>query len=216
MNCSGEGFTYDGFETIIPNGNSWNASEYPRIIVTLEADEGYKFKKSSLRVNVKGDVYKVVSKKSTKDELKVTVDLEPYGGKIGAPVNPHWGGTTTASWQKGYRATSYMIVLKRDGRTVTSAETTSTSYDFYDYMEGGQKYTFSVVSKNGKRKSVAVTSIRAASAGSGESAAGGTATRIILTRQTAGISLAGMALPPGIISMPKVIFSRTRLPRTIM
>ena len=158
VNCSGEGFTYDGFETIIPNGNSWNASEYPRIIVTLEADEGYKFKKSSLRVNVKGDVYKVVSKKSTKDELKVTVDLEPYGGKIGAPVNPHWGGTTTASWQKGYRATSYMIVLKRDGRTVTSAETTSTSYDFYDYMEGGQKYTFSVVSKNGKRKSVAVTS----------------------------------------------------------
>ena len=139
VNCSGEGFTYDGFETIIPNGNSWNASEYPRIIVTLEADEGYKFKKSSLRVNVKGDVYKVVSKKSTKDELKVTVDLEPYGGKIGAPVNPHWGGTTTASWQKGYRATSYMIVLKRDGRTVTSAETTSTSYDFYDYMEGGQK-----------------------------------------------------------------------------
>lgn len=158
VKCSGEGFTYDGFETIIPNGNSWNASEYPRIIVTLEADEGYKFKKSSLSVNVKGDVYKVVSKKSTKDELKVTVDLEPYGGKIGAPVNPHWGGTTTASWQKGYRATSYMVVLKRDGRTVTSAETTSTSYDFYDYMEGGQKYTFSVVSKNGKRKSVAVTS----------------------------------------------------------
>ena len=123
--------------------DSWSQGK----IVTLEADEGYKFKKSSLRVNVKGDVYKVVSKKSTKDELKVTVDLEPYGGKIGAPVNPHWGGTTTASWQKGYRATSYMIVLKRDGRTVTSAETTSTSYDFYDYMEGGQKYTFSVVSK---------------------------------------------------------------------
>lgn len=222
VNCSGEGFTYDGFETIIPNGNSWNASEYPRIIVTLEADEGYKFKKSSLRVNVKGDVYKVVSKKSTKDELKVTVDLEPYGGKIGAPVNPHWGGTTTASWQKGYRATSYMIVLKRDGRTVTSAETTSTSYDFYDYMEGGQKYTFSVVSKTERGRVLRShpmrqpTAIRAASAGSGESAAGGTATRIILTRQTAGISLAGMALPPGIISMPKVIFSRTRLPRTIM
>lgn len=77
VKCSGEGFTYDGFETIIPDGNSWNASEYPRIIVTLEADEGYKFKKSSLSVNVKGDVYKVVSKKSTKDELKVTVDLEP-------------------------------------------------------------------------------------------------------------------------------------------
>lgn len=158
VNCSGEGFTYDGFETIIPNGNSWNASEYPRIIVTLEADEGYKFKKSSLNVNVKGDVYKVVSKKSTKDELKVTVDLEPYGGKIGAPVNPHWGGATIASWQKGYRATSYVVVLKRAGRTVHSAETTASSYDFYDYMEGGQTYTFSVVSKNGKRKSVAVTS----------------------------------------------------------
>lgn len=222
VNCSGEGFTYDGFETIIPNGNSWNASEYPRIIVTLEADEGYKFKKSSLRVNVKGDVYKVVSKKSTKDELKVTVDLEPYGGKIGAPVNPHWGGTTTASWQKGYRATSYMIVLKRDGRTVTSAETTSTSYDFmitwkvdrnirsawYRKTESGR-----VLRSHPMRQP---TAIRAVSAGSGESAAGGTATRIILTRQTAGISLAGMVLPPGIISMPKVIFSRTRLPRTIM
>lgn len=149
------------------------SQDYP-LKVTLESSGNYRrtwtitdshyYKKFTdaiaveIQANVKGDVYKVVSKKSTKDELKVTVDLEPYGGKIGAPVNPHWGGTTTASWQKGYRATSYMIVLKRDGRTVTSAETTSTSYDFYDYMEGGQKYTFSVVSKNGKRKSVAVTS----------------------------------------------------------
>ncbi len=158
VECSGDGFTYDGFETIIPDGNNWNATEYPRIIVTLEADEGYKFKKSSLNLKVKGDVFNVVSKKVTSEELKVTVDLEPYGGKIGTPVNLHWSGSTVASWQKGYRTTSYTVSLNRGNSTVQIVDTTETSYDFYDYMEDGQKYTFSVISKNGERKSVAVTS----------------------------------------------------------
>lgn len=169
ITSQGTGYSVEAFELDYEGGNFWEPTEYPRLLIYLTADEGYQFRKNrSSYTNIKGDVFRLVKTSFNGDyDMTVTVDLNPYGKKVGTPVDVSWQEPGTARWGRGYHASSYELVLKCGNKKIKSVTTGSTSYNFSSEMEAGKTYTFEVRSLNDdKKKSKVVKSGELVYAGS--------------------------------------------------
>lgn len=153
----GKGYTVTSCEVI--NGTdieNWNSSYCARVMIGLEADNGYEFrKKGSSYFDLKGsDVYRFVSREyEGTSEVWIYVDMIPMNKKIGVPLDPAWSGSGTAKWAAAYKASSYSVMLYENGKKKASETVKKNcTMDFSSQMKEGKKYTFKVTAVNSEDK----------------------------------------------------------------
>lgn len=125
--------------------DTWSVGDLPEIRVELSARDGYKFAYTSKsHFKVSGGSAEFDRAKRTDDSyMEVYINLKRVGGKLTGAEDLEWSGRT-AYWEHVDGAKSYEVKLLRDDKSVTTVETTSTSYDFSGHINREGTYTFRV------------------------------------------------------------------------
>ena len=147
VTSTGTGYTVENAEyTNAEDKDVWTVGDVPEVKVELYADDGYRFSYTSsshFSVSGGGADFKRARIYDDGDYIEVYVELDRIGGRLEAATGLEWEDTT-AYWDEIEGAKSYEVRLRRDERTVTTVETTGTSYDFGGYFNEEGDYTFRV------------------------------------------------------------------------
>ena len=147
VTSTGTGYTVENAEyTNAEDKDVWTVGDVPEVKVELYADDGYRFSYTSsshFSVSGGGADFKRARIYDDGDYIEVYVELDRIGGRLEAAAGLEWEDTT-AYWDEIEGAKSYEVRLRRDERTVTTVETTGTSYDFGGYFNEEGDYTFRV------------------------------------------------------------------------
>lgn len=138
-------FDIDTVEYINSN-DSWTVGDRPVVRVEMSARDGYRFSStSSSRFSLSGCSATYKSAKTYDDgtTLELEVYLKRIGGKLGDVDNLEWSGSV-ATWDPMDGAKSYSVRLYRDEKSLNTADTTATSYDFSGFINKEGSYTFRV------------------------------------------------------------------------
>ncbi len=125
--------------------DTWSVGDEPTIKVELTSRDGYRFAYTSKsHFDVSGNGAKFDKARIYDDNyMEVTLTLKRIAGKLTGAENLEWSGTT-AYWDSLDGAKSYEVRLLRDDKTVTTVETTGTSYNFGGYFNKEGTYVFRV------------------------------------------------------------------------
>ena len=141
------GYTVENAEyTNAEEKDVWTVGDVPEVKVELYAEDGYRFSyPSSSHFSVSGGGADLKRARSYHDGdyIEVYVELDRIGGKLEGASGLDWNDTT-ATWDEIEGAKSYEVRLLRDDKTVTTVETTGTSYNFGGYFNEEGDYTFRV------------------------------------------------------------------------
>lgn len=136
--------------------DDWAKGESPELVITLEADEDYYFRKSGKSLfGFSGDSVYFGSADKFEDKQYVTlrVMLEPVGGELGNPLNLAWSTTGVGSWDAGFGNRRYKVTLHRNNSEVADYETNKTSQDFkakiIEYGTGNYKFKVRAFNSDG-------------------------------------------------------------------
>ena len=147
VTSSEEEYTIDSVEfTNSQDQDTWVMGDVPEVKVELYAEDGYRFSYTSsshFKVSGEGAEFKRARIYDDGDSIEVYVELDRIEGKLQAPTELEWDGST-AYWDEIDGAKSYEIRLRRDEKTVTTVETTGTSFNFGGYFNKEGDYTFRV------------------------------------------------------------------------
>ena len=129
------------------DNDEWQYGQYPVIEATVEIkdDTKYEFKsgvKADVTSTVKVDNVSVHDRDD--DQVTVRIRLKKLRGDIDAPDDLYWSDKYTAAWDSIEGAVNYKVKLYREGSSVTEVTTTSTRYNFSQYMSKTGEYTFKV------------------------------------------------------------------------
>lgn len=156
VTSTGAGYTVGSAEyTNSEDKDVWTVGDVPEVKVELYADDGYYFSYTSsshFSVSGGGADFKRARIYDDGDYIEVYVELDRIGGTLEAVTGLEWD-ETTARWEEIDGAKSYEVRLRRDDRTVTTVETTGTSYNFGGYFNEEGDYTFrvrAIASYNGR------------------------------------------------------------------
>lgn len=136
-------------------GDRWAVGDRPMVMVELSARDGYRFSytsKSHFSVSGGGATFNKARIYDDGATMELQVYLKRIGGKLTGAEGLEWDGTT-AYWEEIEGAKSYEVRLYRDEKSVTTVETTKTSYDFSANINREGSYTFvvrAVASYNGR------------------------------------------------------------------
>ncbi len=120
--------------------------DVPKVKVELSAEDGYRFSytsKSHFSLSGCNAEFKKATISDGGNYIEVYAELKRIGGKLEGASELEWEGTT-AYWGEIEGAKSYDVKLMRDEKTVTTVETTGTSYNFAGYFNREGDYTFRV------------------------------------------------------------------------
>ena len=138
-------FTVD-YAEYTNSGDTWTVGDVPEVRVELDANDGYRFayeSKSHFDVNGGGAEFKDADRQDDDSHMVVTVELDRIGGKLSAPENLEWDGTT-AHWDHLDGAKTYEVRLYRGSSTVTTVETANNYYNFAGSITREGDYIFRV------------------------------------------------------------------------
>lgn len=137
--------------------NGWDEDDVPKLKIVVQADDGYKFKSSSLwdeaDVDIDGDgeVTSVTRTSSTKLTIRVTLpaveyDDDYYDDDDDLEVwDLEWDDDGTAYWEENDYAKRYEVKLYRDGSLIKDVtKVTDEDYDFSEYFTKKGTYVFKV------------------------------------------------------------------------
>lgn len=149
INVTAEGDTYsvDSADyTNAEDSDKWTVGDIPEVKIELSADEGYRFSyttKSHFSLSGCSAEFKKARIYDDGDYMELTVQLKRIGGKLEGTSNLTWSDTT-AEWDEIEGAKSYDVKLLRDDKTVTTINTTGTTYNFAGYLNKEGDYVFRV------------------------------------------------------------------------
>ena len=147
MTAESAGYTVENAEyTNAEEKDVWTVGDVPEVKVELYAEDGYRFSYTSsshFSVSGGGADFKRARIYDDGDYIEVYVELDRIGGKLEGASGLDWNDTT-ATWDEIEGAKSYEVRLLRDDKTVTTVETTGTSYNFGGYFNEEGDYTFRV------------------------------------------------------------------------
>lgn len=126
--------------------DTWTVGDVPEVKVELSASDGYEFSytsKSHFSISGCGAEFKKAKIYDDGAFMELYVELDRIGGKLQGTENLEWSDGT-ATWDEVEGAKSYDVKLLRDDKTVTTVETTGTSYNFSGYFNREGDYTFRV------------------------------------------------------------------------
>lgn len=135
----------------VSSGNrDMDVGERPKMKVYItprDEDEHYfKGSYSSSNISIKNGDY--VTAKKEKDDLVVTLKVDPIEGTYDPPEDAYWrdSGYGKARWKAGdVSSNTYDVFLYRGSSVVKKVESLrATSYDFYPYMTREGTYSFKV------------------------------------------------------------------------
>ncbi|MCD8084296.1 MAG: hypothetical protein LUE86_12520, partial [Clostridiales bacterium] len=155
--CDWANYTLEDVDIVNDEGE-WSSGDIPKIEITLEADDDYKFDSmTKSKVKLRGDDATYVSSKrqDSSTTLIITVKLDALEGTMDIDdVNWETESSTVAVWEETDGAKSYQVKLYRDSSSVGSTVTTSnTYYNFASLITREGDYYFKVrgVSSNSKK-----------------------------------------------------------------
>lgn len=125
---------------------NWTVGVEPEVKIELVAKDGYKFgytSKSHFNLSGMNAEFERAKIYDNGSYMEVTATLKRIGGKLTGSENLEWGGKT-AYWDAVEGSKQYEVNLRRNEKTVTTVETTSTSYNFAGYMDREGNYSFRV------------------------------------------------------------------------
>ena len=128
------------------SGDTWTVGDVPTVRVELIVEDGFRFayeSKSHFDLNGGGASFKKADIRDDDTYMEVTVELDRIGGKLSAPENLEWGGTT-AYWDHLEGAKTYEVKLYRGSSLVTTVETANNYYNFAGSINREGDYTFKV------------------------------------------------------------------------
>lgn len=147
VTSTGSGYEVESAEyTNADDQDVWTVGDIPRVKVELSANDGYRFSytsKSHFSLSGCNAEFKKASISDGGSYIEVYAELKRIGGKLEGTSELEWEGTT-AHWAEIEGAKSYDVRLMREERTVTTVETTGTSYNFAGYFNKEGDYTFRV------------------------------------------------------------------------
>ena len=126
--------------------DTWSVGDRPIVRVDLSAKDGHKFSytsKSHFSLSGCSAEFKKAKIFDDGQTMELEVYLKRIGGKLSEVENYEWMGTT-AVWDSLEGAKSYEVRLYRDEKSVTTATTTITSYDFGSFITREGSYAFKV------------------------------------------------------------------------
>lgn len=132
--------------TNIEDQDVWTVGDVPEVKIELSAREGYRFSytsKSHFKLSGCDADFKKAKIYDSGDYIEVYAELKRIGGKLEGTSWLEWNDTV-AEWEEIEGAKSYDVKLLRDDRTVTTVNTTGTSYNFAGYFNREGDYTFRV------------------------------------------------------------------------
>ena len=112
----------------------------------LYAKDGYRFSytsKSHFKLSGCNAEFKKAKIYDSGDYIEVTAQLKRIGGKLEGTSNLEWNDGI-AEWDSIDGAKSYDVKLLRDEKTVTTVNTTGTTFNFNGYFNKEGDYTFRV------------------------------------------------------------------------
>ena len=127
-------------------GENWIVGDRPVVMVQLTAKSGYRFaynSKSHFSLSGGGATFKRARIYDDGLQMELEIYLKRIGGVLSSVENLEWSDTV-AYWDGLEGAKSYEVKLYRDERSVTTVETTSTNYNFANYLNREGTYTFRV------------------------------------------------------------------------
>ena len=127
--------------------DTWTVGDIPEVKVELYAKDGYRFSytsKSHFKLSGCNAEFKKAKIYDSGDYIEVTAQLKRIGGKLEGTSNLEWNDGI-AEWDSIDGAKSYDVKLLRDEKTVTTVNTTGTTFNFNGYFNKEGDYTFRVV-----------------------------------------------------------------------
>ena len=132
----------------VSDKDSWKVGEVPRVLITLEAEEGYYFGSINAgKTSIRGAEYVSCRREDGNHTLLLTVKLDPVKGILEEVEDAYWDAPPLgkAKWSKVENAPAYELKLYRGDTLVHHVEkTTTTSYDFFPHMTSKGDYYFKV------------------------------------------------------------------------
>lgn len=138
-------FTVD-YAEFTNSGDTWTVGDVPEVKVELVVEDGFRFayeSKSHFDLNGEGAEFKKADIQDDDTYMEVIVELDRIGGKLSAPQNLEWDGTT-AYWDHLEGSKVYEVKLYREGSLVTTVETANNYYNFSGNINREGDYTFRV------------------------------------------------------------------------
>ena len=126
--------------------DTWTVGDIPEVKVELYAKDGYRFSytsKSHFKLSGCNAEFKKAKIYDSGDYIEVTAQLKRIGGKLEGTSNLEWNDGI-AEWDSIDGAKSYDVKLLRDEKTVTTVNTTGTTFNFNGYFNKEGDYTFRV------------------------------------------------------------------------
>lgn len=153
VEVTGEGSTYSVEDVEFLSSSAATGSGYPRIKVTLYADDDYYFgssNKSLFSLSGEGATYVSASLRDSKQRAVVTVQLKKYSGaQADVAEDVDWDYEGSGNWSEVPNAAYYEVRLKR-GNTVIGdvLKIDDTTVDFRSMITQTGRYTFQVRTVN--------------------------------------------------------------------
>lgn len=145
VNSSGSTYEVTAAEWTSGAGQRVKSGDTPNMRVTLKAKDISKhYFLSSYRssnVTITGGTF--VSASKSKDDLVITLKLNPVKGKYDIPTDVYWNDNKLGEirWTRPDNTSgTYELQLMRDSQKVTTITTSGLLYNFYPYMTQAGKY----------------------------------------------------------------------------
>ncbi|MCB7320447.1 N-acetylmuramoyl-L-alanine amidase family protein [Lacrimispora sp. 210928-DFI.3.58] len=147
VTAGGSTYTVESAEyTNADDKDTWTVGDVPEVKVELSAEDGYKFSyttKSHFSLSGCSAEFEKAKIYDSGSTIEVYAQLKRVGGKLESASGIEWEDST-ARWDEIEGAKSYDVKLLRDEKTVTTVNTTGTSFNFAGYFNKEGDYTFRV------------------------------------------------------------------------
>ena len=133
--------------------SSTSGSKYPRVKVTLYAEDDYYFgsnSKSAFELSGEGAYFSSASLRDSRSCVVVTVQLRDYSGaEADVPEDVEWDYEGSGTWSEIYNAAYYEVRLKRGSSVVGDIiQVYDTTFNFANMITQTGNYSFQVRSVN--------------------------------------------------------------------
>ena len=136
FDASGDKF-YVGDYEVKNDGQAWEEDTVPKLEVTLEANDDYRFstsiRKDKIRLKGVGAVCKGAARKEAGQQLVLTIELDSLTKSLRPIAHVRLNPDGVVTWDPVSTAGSYEFRVYRDGKSVGSAITTT--YNSYNCSE---------------------------------------------------------------------------------
>ena len=142
--------TKEEVSAINMDSSVWKSGMTPRFNITIKPEEGYKFDTNQLAnsgyYTFSGSPVTFVKAKGGSSSITLTIKLDKIRGNADnlGVSDLEWGEDGTARWEPAETAEKYTVRLYRGSHTITTVETTSTSYNFASLIDRSGTYRFKV------------------------------------------------------------------------